>query len=98
MRSESEGQSSTQAKSGRNFEVEISSLHKDLLAANANWMDAEKRVAALENEVLALTDVGQRLKDQLTKVLNCVTKQLVPVLRVRACAKAFTLDDDHKRT
>ena len=69
MRRESEGQSSTQAK---NLEVENSSLHQDLMAANAKWMDAEKRVAALEHEVRTLADVGQRLTDQLTKVLYCV--------------------------
>ena len=69
MRRESEGQSSIQAK---NLEVENSSLHQDLMAANAKWMDAEKRVAALEHEVRTLADVGQRLTDQLTKVLYCV--------------------------
>jgi hypothetical protein len=42
------------------------------MAANAKWVDAEKRVAALEHEVRMLTDVSQRLMDQLTKVLNCV--------------------------
>jgi hypothetical protein len=69
MRRESEGQSSTQAK---NLEVENSSLHQDLMAANTKWIDAEKRVVALEHEVRTLTDVSQRLTDQLTKVLNCV--------------------------
>ena len=69
MRRESEGQSSTQAK---NLEVENSSLHQDLMAANTKWIDAEKRVAALEHEVRTLTDVSQRLTDQLTKVLYCV--------------------------
>jgi hypothetical protein len=54
------------------LEVENSSLHQDLMAANTKWIDAEKRVAALEHEVRTLTDVSQRLTDQLTKVLNCV--------------------------
>ena len=38
----------------------------------AKRLDAEKRVAALEHEVRTLADVGQRLTDQLTKVLYCV--------------------------
>jgi hypothetical protein len=68
------GSTRAREKAGNNAArlVENSSLHQDLMAANAKWMDAEKRVAALEHEVRTLADVGQRLTDQLTKVLYCV--------------------------
>eukprot|EP00802_Teleaulax_amphioxeia_P005678 Tamp_05682.p1 GENE.Tamp_05682~~Tamp_05682.p1 ORF type:complete len:493 (-),score=63.14 Tamp_05682:675-2153(-) len=57
----------TPSKSARQLELENTSLQRDLLAANAKRLDAEKRITALEHEVMTLTDVSHRLTDQLTK-------------------------------
>jgi hypothetical protein len=72
----------TPSKSARQLELENTSLQRDLLAANAKRLDAEKRITALEHEVMTLTDVSHRLTDQLTKVLQCDLAYLVLVLRV----------------
>ena len=82
MQRELRDASSTPSKSARYLELENASLQKDLLAANAKRIDAEKRVSALEHEVVTLTDVSHRLTDQLTKVRHCVLACLVRVLRV----------------
>ena len=82
MQRELEDANSTPSKPARQLELENTSLQRDLLAANMKRLDAEKRIAALEHEVVTLTDVSHRLTDELTKVLHCDLAYLVLVLRM----------------
>ena len=57
-------------------------MHKDLTAANAKRLDAEKRVAALEHEVRTLTDGAARSAHKGAELCGHIVRSVV---RVRVC-------------